>query len=165
MADVLEVDRINSEGTPGVTNIVKRFKDMGDGTWAEVVAVGDLIVDADTINLDTTDLEAKLDEVVAAVEALGGDTQAAFYAGQKAMTGSAVAIAGSQALVNGVIVKAKLNNAAAVWVGGATVAVTDDGTGNGYKLTPGEATGIAVDNLSKVYVIGTAADVVYYQGN
>jgi len=45
---------------PFAGSLLKKFKDMGDGTYAEVITVSGLTVTADSINLDTADVEAKL---------------------------------------------------------------------------------------------------------
>ena len=92
-------------------------------------------------------------------------TPSAVVAGQYKVTASAAAIGSSTALVNGIVVKARGANAGAVWVGGAGVNTTDDGTGAGYKLLPGEAASFAVSNVAAIYAIGTANDVLYFEGN
>lgn len=82
-----------------------------------------------------------------------------------AVTNTAVALP-SNVLVNGIVIKAKsTNNAAGAFIGGAGVTTTDDGTGNGYKIVPGEAMSFAVPNSNAIYVNGTANDVFYYGGN
>jgi len=85
-------------------------------------------------------------------------------AGQRTVAAVAAAL-GSAALVNGVAVKARSSNLGPVWVGGAGVTTADDGTGAGYKLLPGEAASFAVSNISAIYIVGAAGDVVYYEGN
>jgi hypothetical protein len=89
---------------------------------------------------------------------------AAVVAGQKTVAASAASL-GAAALVNGVAIKARATNVGPVWVGGPAVTTTDDGTGAGYKLLPGEAASFAVSNTNAIYVIGTAGDVVYFEGN
>jgi hypothetical protein len=91
-------------------------------------------------------------------------TPATVVAGQYKITASAHII-GTGALVNGVAIKAKSSNSGAVWVGGPGVTVTDDGTGNGYRLLPGEPLSFAVSNLNGIYAVGTANDVIYFEGN
>lgn len=98
------------------------------------------------------------------IEGAGNVLPAAMLSGQYKITAAAVAI-GSQALTQGVVVKAKSTNAGAVWVGGATVNTTDDGTGNGFKLLAGEGVGISISNISGIYAIGTANDVLYWTGD
>ena len=71
----------------------------------------------------------------------------------------------SNALVNGAVVKAKTTNAANGWIGSSTVNSTDDGTGTGYRLLPGEAGSFAATNSNALWVIGTANDVYYVIGN
>lgn len=90
---------------------------------------------------------------------------ASIFTGQYKITASAVAISSSQALVNGLVIKARLTNTGSVWIGGSGVTTTDDGTGNGYKLTPGEACSFACNNANLIYAIGTANDVLYFEGN
>jgi len=81
------------------------------------------------------------------------------------VTGTSVALP-SNALLNGVVVKSKsTNNVAGGFVGGATVTTTDDGSGNGFKLAPGEGISIGVSNTNSVYVNGTAGDIFYFAGN
>ncbi len=88
------------------------------------------------------------------------------FTGQLKIATSGLAVAlPAQALVNGIVVKAKSTNAGNGFVGGPAVTTTDDGTGNGYRLTPGEAWSGAIANASAIYVNGTAGDVYYYTGN
>lgn len=86
------------------------------------------------------------------------------YADQQVVSATATALT-AQVLANGVIVKAKTTNAGSVFVGGAGVTTTNDGTGSGYALAPGEALNIPVTNASAVFIVGTAADIVYVIGN
>ncbi len=81
-----------------------------------------------------------------------------------AATGTAVQLP-SNALVNGIVIKARSLNAAAGFVGSASVTRTDDGTGNGFALLPGEAMSYATSNSSAVWINGTIGDVFYYGGN
>lgn len=82
-----------------------------------------------------------------------------------AVTGTAVQLP-SNTLVNGIVIKAKsTNNAAGAFIGGSGVTITDDGTGNGYKIVAGEAMSFAVPNSNALYVNGTLGDIFYYGGN
>jgi hypothetical protein len=81
-----------------------------------------------------------------------------------ATTGTALAL-GSATLANGVIVKAASTNAATILVGPSGVTNTNNGTGNGYPLAPGEAISFAAANLNQVFINGTAADFVSFAGN
>jgi hypothetical protein len=86
---------------------------------------------------------------------------AAPFSGQKTSTGSAVAIATSQAFVNGVIVQALSTNAASVYVGPSGIT-----TSTGFELQPGQATSMAVNNLNAVFVIASSSgDGVCYIGS
>lgn len=81
-----------------------------------------------------------------------------------AVTGTAVALP-DHALVNGVVVRAKLANVADIYVGASDVNRTDDGTGTGYKLVAGDVISFAVDNTNVIWINGSANDVVYFAGN
>lgn len=71
------------------------------------------------------------------------------YNGQNtvASAGTAEALAASQILLSGVIVKALAGNAGLVYVGDSSVAST-----NGFELSAGEQVFIEVDNLASVYI-------------
>lgn len=81
-----------------------------------------------------------------------------------ATTGVAVQIP-NQRLTNGLVIKARSTNTGSGFVGAAGVTTTDDGTGNGYRLVPGEAWSIAVQVASSLWINGTAGDVYYFTGN
>lgn len=66
---------------------------------------------------------------------------------------------------NGTVVKAKSSNTGNGFVGGQNVNTTDNGTGTGYRLLPGEAISLASSNTATLCVNGTANDVYYYIGN
>lgn len=69
------------------------------------------------------------------------------------------------ALANGVILTAKTGNAASIEVGASGVNNTVDGTGNGYILAAGASVSFAVDNVNRIYVNGTANDVISWAGS
>lgn len=86
-----------------------------------------------------------------------------------ATTGTAVALP-NVSLANGIVVKAKISNAAQTAaapgvVGPSGVTTTIDGTGTGYPLAPGEAASFACSNANLVFVNGTAGDVFFFEGN
>jgi len=86
--------------------------------------------------------------------------------GQKKVSVSGTAVAlGSGALHNGVVITAKTTNAGNIFVGLSGVLTTDDGTGNGYRLLPGQSISFAVADLSAIYINGTAGDSIYFAGN
>lgn len=66
-----------------------------------------------------------------------------------ASSGTRVPLAGSTAVVS-VLVQALSTNTGSIWVGDSTVTVSI-----GFELQPGQSTGIAIDNLSKVFVDAT----------
>ena len=119
-------------------------------------------------NPDTggTGLKCALVDSSGSIPVVSGSIPAAPITGQIviAVTNTAVCLP-SNALVNGLIVKAKTTNAGNGFVGPSGVTTTDDGTGNGYRIVPGEAWSGAVSNSSGVCVNGTANDVFYYTGN
>lgn len=69
--------------------------------------------------------------------------------GQKTVTtaGTAEAIVGSSTSCEGVVLQALSSNTGLVYVGDSSVS-----SSNGMELQPGQATGLAIDNLNKVYV-------------
>lgn len=82
-----------------------------------------------------------------------------------AVTGTAIQL-GTNALVNGLVIKAKsTNNATCGTIGSASVTNTVDGTGNGYITCPGEAASFATNNSNVIYVNGTAGDIFTFEGN
>lgn len=97
---------------------------------------------------------------------VGGPIPGTLVVGQAkvSVTNTAVQL-GSNALVNGVIVKAGIANTAKLTVGGSGVTSTTDGTGNGYILNPGEACSFAVSNTNVIYINGTSGDLVSFEGN
>jgi hypothetical protein len=74
---------------------------------------------------------------------------ATFYHGQKAVAsaGNAEVLGTSQAITNGITVKALPDNKGAVYVGDNSVDST-----NGYVLAAGEAVLIIVDDVAEIYV-------------
>lgn len=82
-----------------------------------------------------------------------------------AATGTAVELASSGALENGITITASSANAATIFVGPSTVNNTGGGTGNGYPLAPGASLSLAVSNANIVWVNGTVGDWVGVIGN
>lgn len=82
-----------------------------------------------------------------------------------AVTNTAVQLP-SNALVNGLVVKAKSTNSASCGtVGKSGTTNTYDGTGNGYGLCPGEASSFAIPNSNLLFVNGTVGDIFTFEGN
>ncbi len=94
----------------------------------------------------------------------GSGGASAPYADQQVVTASAVALT-TRVLSNGVTIKAKSTNVGKVFVGAAGVTATDDGSGNGFALSPGEAVSIPVSTTAGVFIIGTLNDIVYVIGS
>lgn len=115
--------------------------------------------------VDVTSSIINADGTVASFAAPGGAGGAAApYADQQVVTATAAALA-TRTLVNGVTIKAKNTNAGKVFVGATGVTATDDGTGNGFALNPGEAVSLPATTTAGIFVIGTANDIVYVIGN
>ena len=115
--------------------IEKRYKDMGDGTHAEVVSLGDspaVAIDGDVgVNATVVVPTAPYHGVVTVTTA-----------------GTRVALsAAAQALLAGVQVRAHIGNAGTIYVGGATVTAA-----NGYQLDQGESVFLSIADLADVYV-------------
>lgn len=102
-------------------------------------------------------------DIVGALNALGSSVGAPIV-GQIATSASPVPLS-NHPLKNGVVVKAKPTNVSNIFVGGAGVSVTDDGSGTGYPLAPGEAISLACANTNQIYVVSTGSAVLYFAGN
>lgn len=138
MADIVRAQREQIPAT-----MKTRYRDMGDGTHARVVAA-----DGDTTIawIDVPTGAPILGQVAIAV------------------TGTAVQLsAASVPLPSGmVIVAAHPDNTAAITVGAAAVTNTVNGTGNGAILAPGEAIAVFAANVNLIYINGTANDIASY---
>lgn len=98
------------------------------------------------------------------VNAPGSGGATAPYADQQVVTASAVALA-TQLLSNGVVIRAKSTNMGPVFVGASGVTATNDGTGNGFAIGPGESVSIPVSTTAGIFLIGTLNDIVYVIGS
>ena len=117
-------------------------------------------------NTGGTGLQCLLPDASGSLPVVNGAPPSTFYTGQIiiAVTGTEVCLP-SHSILNGLVVKARSANAANGFVGPTGVTRTDDGTGNGYRILPGEAWAGAVSDSSAVCVNGTANDIFYYSGN
>lgn len=88
----------------------------------------------------------------------------AIYSDQQVVTASAVALAAAGQLAYGAVIRAKETNTGSVFLGGSTVATTDDGTGNGFALPPGASVEVPLNILDGLFVRGTANDIIYVLG-
>jgi hypothetical protein len=96
------------------------------------------------------------------------NTSLVLYTGQAkiATTGTAVYLTGSSTpIVNQVTVKSLAYNTSDVMVGLTGVTNTEDGTGNGFILSPGDSVDIPISNISYIFVNGAAGSIVSYLGN
>lgn len=80
--------------------------------------------------------------------------------GQTTISVTNTAVQLSNQAVSGVVVQALAGNAGNVVIGDSSVT-----TGNGFQLQPGQATGIAISNVNKLYVNGTSGDGVCWLGS
>ena len=71
----------------------------------------------------------------------------------------------SNTLKNGIVITSKDENSSNIWVGSSTVTTLDDGTGTGYRLTPGSSIGLATSNANAIFIVGAAGLSIYYAGN
>lgn len=128
------------------------------GTWSitNVSGTVSLPTGASTSALQTTGNTS-----LSSIDTKTYATPTTVFAGQKtvAVTNTAVAIASSQAVL-GVIVQALSANVNSIYVGPSTVT-----TANGFELQPGQATSVAITNLSTVFINGTSGDGICYIGS
>ena len=84
-----------------------------------------------------------------------------FVADTKALSGSAEKlVASSTPVKRGVILRNDKNNSNDMWIGPDSGVAVD----NGYPIHPGESHAIDIDDLEKVWVIGTGTEKLHYQG-
>lgn len=97
----------------------------------------------------------------------GGSVGTTAISGQTkiATTGTQVVVGSSTGLANGVAIKASKKNAANIMVGPTGVTATDDGTGNGFELAPGDSISFSVSTLANLFINGTSGDFITYTGN
>lgn len=147
-------------------NLPRKFKDMGDGTFAEIVAANITQLPA-SLGAKTGALSLSVVPNTDTAFPVTSSNPAGLVVGQTkiVVTGTAVRLP-SNALINGLIVKSKItNNVARQTVGTSAVTNIVDGTGNGYILEPGEAASFAVTNSNAIWVNGTAGDIFSFEGN
>lgn len=99
---------------------------------------------------------------ISGIPGSGGATHC--HADQQVVTASAAALT-TTALSNGLAIKAKSTNVGPVFVGAAGVTVTDNGSGNGFSLLPGESISLPLTTSANVFIIGTLNDIVYVIGS
>lgn len=91
----------------------------------------------------------------------GGSTLPASFVANQATVGTSAAALPSNALTEGVIVRALSTNTVSIYIG--PVGVT---TSTGHELLPGESTSVAVSNTNAIYAIsGTAAQGLCFIGS
>lgn len=90
----------------------------------------------------------------------GASTPTIVQYGQATVSVTNTAVQLTNQAVSGVVVQALAGNSANVVIGDSSVT-----TSNGFQLQPGQATGVAIDNVDKLYVNGTAGDGVCWIGS
>lgn len=135
-------------------NTNRRYKDMGDGTWAEVVSAaisGGVLPAA----LGQAVMAASLPVAIASNQSAVPTTVSSvaipstLVHGKTTVTtaGTEVALGASTTLLSGVHVKALSANTGLVYVGANPVTST-----TGYQLAAGEEVFIEIANLATIYV-------------
>lgn len=162
----------------GSTTVAGVFRGNTSGwTWIRLRAVGGSGISA-TVKIEVSSgtgaifLNASIpagSNIIGAVTVSGSanpTTPTALLNGGKkvSVTHTAVAIAVSTSCV-ALVITAASTNVNPIFVGNSSV--TDDyfTTTSGEELQPGGSTGIAIDNLSKVFINGTANEGVSYIGS
>lgn len=79
-----------------------------------------------------------------------------------AVTNTAIALASSSVQCRAVIICAHPSNAAQVWVGNSSVVSDPAGSETGIVLQANEKFSLDIDDVSKVFVNGTAGDKVTF---
>ena len=103
------------------------------------------------------------------VQAVQTPMPSGFIAGQGGVptAGTAVQVYPAGAVLsNGIIVTASSGNTGTLTVGGSSVNNTVNGSGNGYRLGPGQSVAFAVSNANSVWVNSTVSgDTFDFVGN
>jgi hypothetical protein len=141
---------------------VRNATSITTAVGAVTTAVGTNTTAVNAVTTAVGDVETAVGAVETAVDTVAANQAppSAFYAGSKTIASTATpeAIAGSQALIEGVWIQAAVGNTSTCFVGPS-----------GSELFP-LAVGdpplfIRIDNLNKVYVdVGTNGDIVKYVG-
>lgn len=147
------------DGAATETTLASLAADVANGvTINQPVAVTD---NGGSLTVDGTFFQATQPVSIAATVATSTAAPTVARSGQKlvAVTNTAVALSAAAAVV-GVIISGLAANAGNVYVGPSGVT-----TGTGFELQPGQATSIAIDDVAKVFVNGTAGDGVSWLGS
>jgi hypothetical protein len=83
-------------------------------------------------------------------------TPTTIYNGQVTLAAAVAPLSATSVPIKSVTIE-NVNTNAVAYVGNATVTAA-----NGYGLRPGATVSLAIDDLNKVYVIGTLGNVVSY---
>lgn len=145
----------------------KRYRDMGDGTHAEVVAIGgEVTLDMPETPLDVigplTNTELRATAVAVTVGGIAVPSTPP-RVGQKAIavTGTAVQLsAASVPLPGGTVMITAHVATTYVTAGGSGVNNTATGAGNGRCIKAAEQVVLFASDLNAVYINGTAGDWV-----
>jgi len=152
-----------SDGTEVLQSVRQRWIEQAGGEYAPQVAIAGSITSSTVITdiegFDTVKGQAAMAEsfpIVIASDQSTLDTgisaitlPTTIYNGKQTVAAAATAeaLAGSQALISGVTVKALIGNTGITYVGNSGVSAA-----NGLELDPGESVFIEVANLATVYL-------------
>lgn len=82
-----------------------------------------------------------------------------FIQGAGTVGTTAVSLSGTPTNIKWVVVESDHDNTGDIWVGNSSVA--NSGNNRGLRLAPGQNITLPVDDLTDVYVIGSASGQVY----
>ena len=119
-----------------------------DGTPVDASHKGNLVLGTDGSNYQILAVDSDGHLQVDILSGCSFSTPSTIYNGKKTITtaGTAEALASSTA-VKSVVIKALYSNTGKVYVGNSSVS-----SSNGVELEAGDAIGIDIDNLNKIYI-------------
>lgn len=78
-----------------------------------------------------------------------------------AVTGTAVTLRAAT-LSKVIMIKARLSNVGTIYIGASNVTANETAATGGFQMAPGDALVLGDDDLSDIYINGTAGDGVSY---
>lgn len=115
-------------------------------------------INGDAINPATED---KQDDIINAINSLGGNVTD-LGEGRKVVASSNIAIVLGSKSIKTVHLTALVSNSDIIVWGGSGIVYSPVGSRTGSILYPGDKVDIPIDDLSKVYINGTAGDGVTF---
>ena len=130
----------------------------GFGIFRRLIA--SQLVDADEEKINPATKE-KQDSIISAINSIGGGATA-LTAGRKAVVVTNTAIVLGSAACKTIFINAFVSNSDIIVVGGSSVVYSPEGSRTGKVLYPGDSLTISIDNISKIYINGTANDGITF---